>query len=85
MIKINLDKAKEIHKNTVRGARAPKFQELDVQFQRALETGESTTDIVAQKQALRDATKLPDSIESVEELKSHWDEKLLGPNPYSGR
>jgi hypothetical protein len=85
MIKINLDKAKEIHKNTIRGARAPKFQELDVQFQRALETGGQIADIVAQKQALRDATKLPDSIESVEELKSHWDEKLLGPNPYSGR
>ena len=52
---IDMAKAKEIHKTNIRAARAPKLAELDVEFQKALETGASTTDIVAKKNALRDA------------------------------
>ena len=52
---IDMAKAREIHKTNIRAARAPKLAELDVEFQKALETGASTTDIVAKKQALRDA------------------------------
>ena len=52
---IDMAKAREIHKTKIREARTPKLAELDVEFQKALETGASTTDIVAKKQALRDA------------------------------
>lgn len=58
MITINLNKAKDIAKNNLRAERAPVFAALDVQFQRALESGnaELQTAIVTQKQALRDIT-----------------------------
>ena len=52
---IDMAKAKEIHKTNIRIARTPKLQELDIEFQKALEAGASTADIVAKKQALRDA------------------------------
>ena len=52
---IDMAKAREIHKTNIRDARKPKLAELDIEFQKALETGASTTDIVAKKQALRDA------------------------------
>ena len=37
LIKIDMAKAKEIHKTNIRTARTPKLAELDVEFQRALE------------------------------------------------
>ena len=55
IIKTDMTKAKEIHKTNIRTARAPKLAELDIEFQKALETSASTTDIVSKKQALRDA------------------------------
>ena len=77
-------KAKEIHKQKIRIARAPKLIELDVEFQRALETGASTTDIVAKKQALRDAPAddLIISASTEAELKAQWDTSILGSSPY---
>ena len=77
-------KAKEIHKEKIRIARAPKLIELDVEFQRALETGASTTDIVAKKQALRDAPAddLIISASTEAELKAQWDTSILGSSPY---
>ncbi len=77
-------KAKEIHKEKIRIARAPKLIELDVEFQRALETGASTTDIVAKKQALRDAPANSSitSANSEAELKAQWDTSILGSSPY---
>lgn len=70
MITINLNKAKDITKNRLRAERAPLLQALDVQFQRALETGADTTAIVAEKQRLRDITQLADQATSTEELKA---------------
>ena len=55
IIKIDMAKAKEIHKTNIRYARTPKFAELDIEFQKALETSADTSAIVAKKQALRDA------------------------------
>ena len=55
IVTIDMTKAKAIHKDKIREARVKKLAELDVDFQRALETGASTTDIVTKKQALRDA------------------------------
>ena len=65
-------------------ARTSLLAELDVQFQRALETGTSTTDIVAKKQALRDAPSNSSitSANSEAELKAQWDTCILGSSPY---
>jgi flagellar basal body rod protein FlgB len=78
-------KAREIHKTNIRNARISKFAELDIEFQKALETGASTTDIVAKKQALRDAPA--DSgiaaASDADALKAQWKTDILGTSPYS--
>ena len=82
---IDMAKAREIHKNNIRAARSPKLAELDIEFQKALETGASTTDIVAKKQALRDAPA--DSgiaaASDTDALKAQWKTDILGTSPYS--
>ncbi len=75
MIVINVNKAKEIKKEQLRAERIPLLQAQDVAFQRALEEGADTTEIVAEKQRLRDITKLCDTAESIEELKAITVEK----------
>ena len=67
MIVINNEKAIEIAKDKIRVIRAPKFKQLDLDFQRALETGSDTTLIVQEKQRLRDLTELAND-KTVEEL-----------------
>ena len=78
-------KAKEIHKTNIRRARESKLAEKDVEFQRALETGASTTSIVAAKQALRDAPAAAGISTAATEtdLKAQWDTSILGTSPYS--
>ena len=77
--------AKEIHKTNIRNARTPKLAELDIEFQKALESGSSTTDIVAKKQALRDAPadSAIDAATDEAGLKSQWNTSILGSSPYS--
>ena len=67
MIVINNEKAIEIVKEKIRAIREPKFKKLDLDFQKALETGSDTTLIVQEKQRLRDLTDLANS-KTVEEL-----------------
>ena len=67
MIVINNEKAIEIAKEKIRSVREPKFKQLDLDFQRALETGLDTTLIVQEKQRLRDLTDLAND-KTVEEL-----------------
>jgi hypothetical protein len=69
MIVINIDKAKNIVKDKLRAERAPLLQAQDVAFQRALESNSDTSEIVAEKQRLRDITKLADEATTLEELK----------------
>jgi hypothetical protein len=69
MITINFDKAVEITKKRLRAERTPLLQAQDVAFQRALEEGSDTTAIVAEKQRLRDITKLADKAKTLEQLK----------------
>ena len=82
---IDMAKAREIHKTNIRNARTPKLAELDIEFQKALETGSSTTDIVSKKQALRDAPA--DSgiaaASDTDALKAQWKTSILGDSPYS--
>jgi len=78
-------KAKEIHKNKIREARTDKFNELDVEFTKALETGSDTTEIKNKKQALRDAPadSAINSANTTDELKAQWNTSILGPSPYN--
>tara|TARA_B100001057_G_C22067340_1_gene650613 strand:- start:143 stop:403 length:261 start_codon:yes stop_codon:yes gene_type:complete len=82
---IDMAKAKEIHKNKIRIAREPKLAGLDIEFQKALETGGSTTDIVAKKNALRDAPAAAGitTATTTTELKQQWDTTILGESSYS--
>ncbi len=70
MITINFDKAVDITKDRLRRERASLLQAQDVAFQRALESGGDTSAIVAEKQRLRDITKLADQAQSLDELKA---------------
>ena len=69
MITINIDKAKEITKARLRTEREALLAAQDVAFQRALEINADTTAIVAEKQRLRDITKLADSCTTTDQLK----------------
>ena len=69
-IAINKNKAKEITKDRLRKERKPLLEEQDVAFQRALEESADTSAIVAEKQRLRDVTKLADSADTLDELKA---------------
>jgi hypothetical protein len=69
-IRVNFDKAKNITKDRLRTERAPLLQTLDVDFQRALESGTDTSAIVSEKQRLRDITKLADKAQTLDELKA---------------
>ena len=62
-----------------------KLIELDIEFQKALETSSSTTDIVNKKQALRDAPadSAIAAASNVAELKAQWNTSILGTSPYS--
>lgn len=70
MISINIDKAKAITKDRLRSERDPLLKQLDIDFMKAIERGEDTAPIVAEKQRLRDITQEVDSLQTVEELKA---------------
>ena len=82
---IDMAKAREIHKTNIRTARAPKLAELDIEFQKALETSADTSAIVAKKQALRDAPADSDidAASDIDALKAQWKTDILGTSPYS--
>jgi hypothetical protein len=82
---IDMAKAREIHKNKIRVARKPLLEALDIEFQKAQETSASTTDIVAKKQALRDAPADSEitSATDTNALKAQWKTDILGTSPYS--
>jgi hypothetical protein len=61
MILINMAKAKDIKRNSVRNARAPLLDALDIEFAKASESGDFVLQqvIANKKQILRDATQDP--------------------------
>lgn len=85
IIKIDMAKAKEIHKTNIRTARTPKLAELDIEFQKAQETSADTSAIVAKKKALRDAPadSAIDAATDEAGLKAQWNTSILGTSPYS--
>ena len=84
IIKIDMAKAKEIHKDKIREYREPKLAALDIEFQKALETSAGITTIVAKKQALRDAPAASgiSTAANTTELQAQWDTSILGTSPY---
>ena len=87
IIKSNLAKAKQIHQDNIRFARGSKLKALDIDFQRALETDDATkkAEVIAKKQALRDAPadSMIDAATTESGLKAQWNENILGDSPYS--
>ena len=85
IIKIDITKAKEIHKTKIRTARTPLLEALDIEFQKAQETSADTSAIIAQKQALRDAPadSAIDAATDDAGLKAQWNTSILGTSPYS--
>lgn len=80
ILTINMDKAKEIHKQRLRKAREKVFEKLDVEFMLALEreNSENLSQIKKDKQFLRDITKLPEieNAKTLEELEKIWPDIL---------
>jgi hypothetical protein len=58
VIGVNMDKAKDIWREKLRQARIDPLAALDTAYMKALETGADTTQIISDKQALRDAPSL---------------------------
>ena len=84
-IQINMAKAKQLHIENIRIARESKLAALDIEFQKALETGADTSTIVTKKQALRDAPAASGISTAVNtgDLVAQWDTSILGTSPYS--
>ena len=67
-VTVNLTKATALTKERLRQERKPLMDAQDVLFQRALESGADTKAIVAEKQRLRDITKI--TATTLDELKA---------------
>lgn len=72
VINVNMTKAKDIWRDKIRAAREEPLKALDTAYMKALESGSSTTQIIADKQALRDAPALSsiDAATTPDELKA---------------
>ena len=69
-IQIDIPKAKVITKDRLRVDRTPLLEAQDVLFMKAQEAGTSTTDIVTEKNRLRDITNQVDSMSTTDALKA---------------
>lgn len=78
VISVDMGRAREIWRDKIRIARDEIFHNLDAAFMRALEAGQDTSEIAAQKQLLRDAPQHPD-IEAAQ-----TPEQLIQFQPISG-
>ena len=70
MIKIDMTKARDITKDRLRAERTPLLQALDVEVMKNITDATKLAEIEAEKQRLRDITKVVDTLETVEELKN---------------
>jgi hypothetical protein len=79
-IRHDMAKARQLHRQLMRVARAPLLAALDIAYQRADEAADAAAkaQIAAQKQALRDATADPriEAAQTPEELKAAWPQAL---------
>jgi hypothetical protein len=82
VISEDLAKAKEIFADKIREARKPLLEALDTDYMKALESSADTTQIVADKQALRDAPTAGNAATTIAELKAAWP-AACGDSPYA--
>ena len=68
-ISVDITKAKVITKDRLRSERKPLLEAQDILFMKAQEAGSSTTDIVTEKQRLRDITNQVDAMTTTDQLK----------------
>jgi len=69
-IQIDIPKAKLITKDRLRADRTPLLAAQDILFMKAQEAGTSTSDIVTEKNRLRDITNQVDSMSTTDALKA---------------
>ena len=69
-VSVNMTKAKAITKDRLRADRTPLLAAQDILFMKAQEAGSSTTDIVTEKQRLRDITNQVDAMTTTDQLKA---------------
>ena len=69
-INVDITKAKAITKDRLRADRTPLLAAQDILFMKAQEAGTSTTDIVTEKNRLRDITNQVDSMSTTDALKA---------------
>ena len=75
-LEVNMPMARELWRDLMRAARAPRLAALDVEYQRADETGDTArkADVARRKQVLRDVTADPriEASTAPDELKAVW-------------
>ena len=85
MFTFNKDSALDILKEVIRKKRSKLFPELDTQFMRALEAGDTIlqAEIVIKKEVLRNLTDINiDNVSTRDELLALWPEDILGNCPF---
>ena len=73
---INVSKAKSIWKDKIRLARKSALEKLDIEVMKAQESGSDITDIVNEKQILRDLPSNVDGAKTVDQIKDVWNINL---------
>jgi hypothetical protein len=69
-ISVDITKAKAITKDRLRVERIPLLETQDILFMQAQESGADTSDIVTEKQRLRDITNQVNSMTTTTQLKA---------------
>jgi len=69
-ISVDITKAKDITKDRLRAERKPLLETQDILFMQAQESGADTSDIVTEKQRLRDITNQVNSMTTTTQLKA---------------
>ena len=70
MIKVDIVKARDITKDRLRAERTPLLQALDIEVMKNITDATKLAEIEAEKQRLRDITKLVDTLNVIDELKA---------------
>ena len=70
IIQIDIPRAKDITKDRLRNERKPLLEALDIEMMKNLSDTAKLAEIEAEKQLLRDITKVVDTLTTVEELKA---------------
>ena len=77
MLKINIEKAKEIKKDMLRAERKSLLTALDIEVMKNITDSEKLAEIETEKQKLRDIAMKVDELSTVEELKNATIENLI--------